>query len=223
MADARPVYSDDEVEEILRRAIEREAKSARGLRRDDLVAAAAEIGIDATYVDHAIDEIEAEKRAKGRDASAERAEVAIAKDEEEAIRRRLRHRFYRHALVWLVVSMALFMMNMWSSPNTWWFFWPNLSWGVIVAIHAIHALFPSEAKIEKEQWKKQRRASKRRRRDREFELAVERGVERMLTKSMARARVELPAAPKRVSGAAPEPDELEDDDTQANAKKRAAR
>lgn len=213
----RPVYSDDEVSEILRRAIERQQQSNTGLRRDELVAAAAEIGIDATYVDHAIDEIEAEKRERR-----EGARIASANDDEAAIRRRLRHRFYRHAATWLIVSTALFLMNALSSPGTWWFYWPLIGWGIGVGIDGVNSLFPSESKIEKEQERIHRRGKKKRRRDREFELAVERGVEKMLSRSIERARVELPAAPKRVARA--ESEMLEDeDDLDATEKKRAAR
>lgn len=44
--------------------------------------------------------------------------------------------FYVHLGIYLIVNAALFAINMITNPDTLWFFWPLLGWGVGVVIHA---------------------------------------------------------------------------------------
>ena len=48
--------------------------------------------------------------------------------------------FYIHLGVFMVVNLGLFAINMLTSPDTLWFYWPLLGWGVGVAIHAFTLL-----------------------------------------------------------------------------------
>lgn len=173
------VYSHEEVDEILKRALERQQASASGVRRDELVEAAGEVGIDAADVDAAIREVEAERHI------GKQALVDVSAD-----RKRELFAFYRHLGIYLVVNAALFMMDMLSSGGVW-FYWPLLGWGIGVGAHAVNVLFPKESKRE-------RRERKKIRGERDFELAVERGVEKILSKTDAKRRIELPAAPRRI-------------------------
>jgi hypothetical protein len=44
--------------------------------------------------------------------------------------------FYVHVGVYVIVNAALLAINLLSSPDTLWFYWPLLGWGIGVAIHA---------------------------------------------------------------------------------------
>jgi uncharacterized membrane protein len=44
--------------------------------------------------------------------------------------------FYVHLGIYLIVNTALFAINMVTTPDTLWFYWPLLGWGIGVAIHA---------------------------------------------------------------------------------------
>jgi hypothetical protein len=48
--------------------------------------------------------------------------------------------FYTHLTVYLLVNLFLFALNMLTSPDRLWFFWPLLGWGIAVALHALRAL-----------------------------------------------------------------------------------
>ena len=42
---------------------------------------------------------------------------------------------YIHLGVFVIVNAALFAINMITNPDTLWFYWPLLGWGVGVALH----------------------------------------------------------------------------------------
>jgi hypothetical protein len=44
--------------------------------------------------------------------------------------------FYVHLGVYLIVNAALFAIDIVSSPDTLWFYWPMLGWGIGLGIHA---------------------------------------------------------------------------------------
>ena len=46
-------------------------------------------------------------------------------------------RFYVHLAVYIGVNLILFLINIIVSPNTLWFFWPLLGWGIAIALHAL--------------------------------------------------------------------------------------
>lgn len=45
--------------------------------------------------------------------------------------------FFSNFGAWLIISTFLFILNMISSPEHWWFLYPMLGWGVGVAFHAL--------------------------------------------------------------------------------------
>jgi hypothetical protein len=45
--------------------------------------------------------------------------------------------FYIHLLVYVIVNLGLFLVNILSSPHGLWFYWPLLGWGVGVVAHGI--------------------------------------------------------------------------------------
>ena len=55
-----------------------------------------------------------------------------AKERVEALRG-----FYIHLTVYVIVNLGLFIINMMTSPETLWFIWPLMGWGIAVALHAL--------------------------------------------------------------------------------------
>jgi hypothetical protein len=45
--------------------------------------------------------------------------------------------FYVHLTVYVLVNLLLFTINMLTSPDGLWFFWPLMGWGIAVALHAL--------------------------------------------------------------------------------------
>jgi len=45
--------------------------------------------------------------------------------------------FYVHLLVYGCVNLGLFLINVLSSPGTWWFYWPLLGWGIGLLVHGL--------------------------------------------------------------------------------------
>jgi hypothetical protein len=186
-------YTDEQVREILRRAVERSAGPG-GLDREDLIAAAADVGIGAEAVHTAIGELERESELQ--------EEVAKLKRER---RRSLASNFS----TWAIVSSGLFGID-WATGGGWWFYWPLGGWGVLLLLELKGALFANPAhdqekaaqrishrqrQREREQ-AEQRRLHERERRQRlgGIEGAVERGVEELLSaaaRRIAGVRVEV--------------------------------
>ena len=44
--------------------------------------------------------------------------------------------FYSHLMVYALVNLALFVLDLISSPGLQWFFWPLFGWGIGVLAHA---------------------------------------------------------------------------------------
>lgn len=47
---------------------------------------------------------------------------------------------YRHLVVYLVVNILLFLINLVTSPDYFWAIWPLIGWGVAIAFHALNVL-----------------------------------------------------------------------------------
>lgn len=45
--------------------------------------------------------------------------------------------FYGHLSVYVIVNLGLFLINMMMSPESLWFFWPLMGWGIAIALHAL--------------------------------------------------------------------------------------
>lgn len=75
-------------------------------------------------------------------------------DHERLERARMRVRglraLYVHVLVYVVVNLGLFLINVATRTTSnvaegtssgWWFYWPLLAWGIALAVHAAVVLF----------------------------------------------------------------------------------
>ena len=45
--------------------------------------------------------------------------------------------FYIHLTVYVIVNLGLFFINMMTSPETLWFIWPLMGWGIAIVLHAV--------------------------------------------------------------------------------------
>ena len=45
--------------------------------------------------------------------------------------------FYGHLSVYVIVNLGLFLINMITSPETLWFIWPLMGWGIAIIVHAL--------------------------------------------------------------------------------------
>jgi hypothetical protein len=45
--------------------------------------------------------------------------------------------FYVHLTVYVIVNLFLFLLNIFASPGSLWFYWPLLGWGIAIVLHAV--------------------------------------------------------------------------------------
>jgi hypothetical protein len=45
--------------------------------------------------------------------------------------------FYKHLSVYVIVNLGLFLINMTTSPESLWFIWPLMGWGIAIVLHAL--------------------------------------------------------------------------------------
>ena len=176
-------YTRDEVEEILRRALE--TQPLETLSHADLVAAAVEAGIDA-------DDVEAAARQLGQERE--------LKAEEERILARRKRSFLQSIYTYVIVNSGLFLIDVMSGPG-WWVQWVLAGWGIALALGARRALMPDRqrlrararrqlAKRNRGQWEKQVR--------REVDRAIQVGVDALVEAASRKL-----ATPERVRVEAP--------------------
>jgi hypothetical protein len=143
VADGARSYTDDEVEAIFRRALERQQAAGEGLGREELVAAAKEMGLDEAALDHAAREVERER------------------SEEElrlAVQRKKREKWLRHLVTYLVIAGGLLGMHVLGLVGAW-VIWVAFGWGAGLALDTFGTLRgPTEKEIDKERRRRDRRA-----------------------------------------------------------------
>ena len=61
---------------------------------------------------------------------------------------------YIHLGVYLIVNTALFAINMITNPDTLWFFWPLLGWGIGLALHVF--AFVAEGRLLGPEWEERK-------------------------------------------------------------------
>lgn len=50
--------------------------------------------------------------------------------------------FYNHLFVYVVVNLALFVINIVTSPQSLWFYWVTIFWGIGLVLHAASTFWP---------------------------------------------------------------------------------
>ena len=51
--------------------------------------------------------------------------------------------FYTHLTVYVLVNLLLFILNVLTSPDRLWFYWPLMGWGIAVALHGLRVFSTS--------------------------------------------------------------------------------
>lgn len=192
---AERTYTDEQVREILRRAVER-SDGPGGIDREDLIAAAADVGIPADAVHTAIVELERESELK---------------EELTKLRGERRRSLASNFGSWAIVSSGLLGID-WATGDGWWFFWPVGGWGVLLLLELKGLLLANPTRDQeaaarrlahRERQRQREQAEQRRQHERErrkglggLEGVVERGVEELLS-----------AAARRVAGVRVQADE----------------
>ncbi len=126
-------YSPKELEEILDRALALQpvADTTTGYRYEEIASAAREVGVDEPTLAAAM-----------RDMVKRGAVEAPASDQ---LRRK--NRFYRHAGIQAAFAAFFFLLNfsdnVFGNGREWWFEFPVVSFGVLLAIHAAFYFFPT--------------------------------------------------------------------------------
>jgi eukaryotic-like serine/threonine-protein kinase len=134
------LFSTSDVREVLSRAIDQQTarQGSTKLGFDDLIAVAADVGVDVESLR------EASRALRVRD---EGAGMALANTaQRDSWLRQQRLIFYRHAGIYGIVNAALMVLGLGLLSFTPWWIWflPALAWGVGVAIHGLVAFTSNE-------------------------------------------------------------------------------
>ena len=135
---------DDAMQEILRRAMEKE-RTETGALQDRLLAAADELGISRDAVLQAEQEYRVES---------ERAKELATYHRNE------KKDFKLHLAIYVTVNVFLFLINMLTlkDDNTLWALFPLLGWGIGIVIHAISSMAKPEWQDEDfQEWRRERK------------------------------------------------------------------
>jgi eukaryotic-like serine/threonine-protein kinase len=133
-------FSTSEVREVLSTAIEQQAskQTAVKLGFDDLIAIAADVGVDVDSLREASRAL----RLRGQEQGTALAKAA----QRDAWLRQRRLTFYRHAGIYAIVNAAILTLGLGLLSFTPWWIWflPALLWSVGVAIHGLIAFTSNE-------------------------------------------------------------------------------
>ncbi len=115
-------FSPDEVNAILRRALDRQGNGGAGsVSYTDLLDTARELGIDPARLEEALQEQE---------------EVGAIEAAREAYKKQKKQKFVEHLRSYIIVNAILIAIDvMTGGPN--WFFWPLFGWGIDLAFDAV--------------------------------------------------------------------------------------
>lgn len=124
MPDARK-YSDEDVREIIERALRNDGGSAAAITHADLLAIGEQVGVPPDAMARAAEEI---SRAK------------LDAEATQSLKSRRQKWLAAHAAIFAVVNGLLFAVNFLTTPGEWWFLFSVFFWGLAVTAHAGFAL-----------------------------------------------------------------------------------
>lgn len=152
----KPSYTQEEVNEILRRALSQEASRESVLSHDDLVEIANEAGIERSSLDQAIADL-AQEHVRELARQGEAVEIAAE--------RRLELKRFGSALVsHATLNVFLYLVATRLLGSSFWV-WPLLVSGALLALKLRHVIFPYDKVL-------RRRKRERRQRERERRAAL---------------------------------------------------
>jgi hypothetical protein len=156
MDGSNPGYTQEEVNEILRRALAQEASRESVLSHDELVEIASEAGIDRVALDHAMADLAQEQMR----ALARKDEAAEINAERMVQLKRFLASLASHA----ALNTFLYFFATRFVGGTW-YVWPLLGSGILLTLQLRHVLFPYDKVL-------RRRKRERRQRERERRAAM---------------------------------------------------
>jgi hypothetical protein len=187
-------YTQEEVTEILKRALRQQGLRNQTLSHDELVQMADEVGIDRESLEAAT-----------TDLAQSRAEELVANDQARELaeeRTRRFRRFVSSFFTYAIVGALLYFIDKRTSGGTW-FFWPLMGFGIVLAFQLRAVFFPHEGleRRRRQEQKRVRRLERKAAREawrqrvhstlgvhpspdygaKEFESAVQAGVAALLT------------------------------------------
>jgi hypothetical protein len=157
MDNAKPTYSQAEVNEIIRRALDRQTEREGHLDHDDLVAIADEVGIDRESLERATTEL-----AQTRDSKLSRQDEAKKIAEERALQLK---RFGASLLSHAIMNGVFYYIDTRFFGGVW-FKWPLLGSAIFLTLRLRHVLAPYDKmlrrrrKEERQREREQRRAAR---------------------------------------------------------------
>jgi hypothetical protein len=126
-------YSQEEVTEILKRAMKQQRLQNQDLSHEELVEIAGEVGIDRGAVESATAELVA---TRAGELAREQGARELAEE-----RARLFNGFVSHLFVYLVIGGALYFIDHRLTGGTW-FYWVLLGWGTLLLLQLRRVIFP---------------------------------------------------------------------------------
>jgi len=192
-------FSTGEVREVLAKAIDQQAErqGSTKLGFEDLLAVAAEVGIDPDSLREASRALRASKQ----EPSATDGDLVKKRN---AWIRQQRLTVYRHAGVYGIVNAAILVFGLVLLSFTPWWIWflPPLGWGIGLAIHALVALTASEEDFrEHDEGMKWWHENQRRRHDERMARRAPHEAPRIEASAERGARIELSPGKVRVEPA----------------------
>ena len=125
----RQTFRQEEAEQILKKALSRAAETADArsheVSQEQLVAMAAELGVDPATVEAAAQEWRAEQEQR---------------QEREAFIAERRQGFLPHLLSYVGVNAFLILLNLFTDTSHFWAIYPLLGWGIGMFSHAVSVL-----------------------------------------------------------------------------------
>ena len=167
-------YSRDEVEEILRRALD--TQPVEELSHDELIDVALEAGIDPQLVESAAEDLALER--------------ALGDRKDKIVHRRKTH-FLGNLWTFAAVNAPLMLIDLMSGPG-WWVQWVMGTWAIGLALMGGRAYFPNKGELDAKAKRQLQRAGRRRKKQRPGESDLERAID-------AGVRAMVDAAAKKMS------------------------
>ena len=152
MSDPQASYTQEEVNEIIRRALSTQASDERALSHAELVEIAGEAGIEREAVERATAEL---AQARTQELARQVESRAIAAERTVQLKR-----FGASAVSYSILNGFLYLIASRFTGGTW-YVWPLLGSGALLALQVRHVIFPHDKIL-----RNQRREEKRRERER---------------------------------------------------------
>jgi hypothetical protein len=190
MSDPQANYTQEEVNEIIRRALSTQAIDERVLSHAELVEIAAESGIEREALERATAEL---AQSRTQELARQTASREIAAERAVQLKQ-----FGASAVSFSVLNGFLYFIASRFTGGTW-YVWPLLGSGALLALQVRHVIFPYDKILRKRRREEKRRERERRRAARaawkhklfegagaleqgakEFETVVQSGVEALL-------------------------------------------